>query len=104
MKVGVGLKPKTPVESVLSFIDLVDMVLIMTVEPGFGGQKFMADMMPKVTVCEQHLFCLRLHGEEREKTEQARLLVVKLWAQAAKLRVALLLHLELGCSHTLLVL
>ena len=50
MKVGVGVKPGTKVDTVLEWVDqdLVDMVLIMTVEPGFGGQKFMADMMPKV--------------------------------------------------------
>ena len=45
---GIGLKPATPADVLSPFIDLVDMVLIMTVEPGFGGQKFMADMMPKV--------------------------------------------------------
>ena len=43
-----GIKPGTAVEEVLPFVSEVDMVLIMTVEPGFGGQKFMADMMPKV--------------------------------------------------------
>lgn len=47
-KVGVVIKPKTPAEAVLPFINEVDMILVMTVEPGFGGQKFMADMMPKV--------------------------------------------------------
>lgn len=48
MKVGLALKPATGIEEVRQFIELADVVLIMTVEPGFGGQKFMTDMMPKV--------------------------------------------------------
>ena len=48
IKVGVSVKPKTPVSAISDIIDLVDMVLVMTVEPGFGGQRFMADMMPKL--------------------------------------------------------
>ena len=47
-RAGVVLKPKTPAESALPFLDQCDIVLVMTVEPGFGGQKFMADMMPKL--------------------------------------------------------
>lgn len=47
-KAGVVLKPKTRAEAVLPFLDQCDMVLVMTVEPGFGGQSFMADMMPKL--------------------------------------------------------
>lgn len=45
---SLSVKPKTDVEAVFPYLDKVSMVLIMTVEPGFGGQSFMADMMPKV--------------------------------------------------------
>ena len=53
VKPGVVVKPKTPAEAVLPFLDKIDMVLVMTVEPGFGGQKFMADMMPKLKKLRQ---------------------------------------------------
>lgn len=45
---GLAIKPNTPIADCKEFADLVDMFLIMTVEPGFGGQKFMGDMMDKV--------------------------------------------------------
>ena len=47
-KVGLALKPATPFHEISSLIEHLDMVLIMTVEPGFGGQSFMHDMMGKV--------------------------------------------------------
>ena len=48
LKAGLVLKPKTPAEAVFPYLDKLDLVLVMTVEPGFGGQSFMTDMMPKV--------------------------------------------------------
>ena len=47
-KTGVTLKPKSSAEAVKPYLGLVDLILIMTVEPGFGGQSFMHDMLPKI--------------------------------------------------------
>ena len=52
---AIVLKPGTPASAAEPFIGLVDMVLIMTVEPGFGGQTFMEDMMPKVSAVREML-------------------------------------------------
>ena len=49
-KAALSVKPKTPVEVVFPFLEKLSMVLVMTVEPGFGGQSFMADMLDKVKV------------------------------------------------------
>eukprot|EP00730_Choanoeca_flexa_P016070 TRINITY_DN7521_c0_g1_i3.p1 TRINITY_DN7521_c0_g1~~TRINITY_DN7521_c0_g1_i3.p1 ORF type:complete len:230 (+),score=33.97 TRINITY_DN7521_c0_g1_i3:28-717(+) len=48
MQPGLVIKPKTPIDAVFPYVDKLNVVLIMTVEPGFGGQSFMEDMMPKV--------------------------------------------------------
>lgn len=48
LKVGLVIKPKTPADAVFEYLERLDLVLVMTVEPGFGGQSFMADMLPKV--------------------------------------------------------
>ena len=50
MKVGLAVKPETPIETVFPYLDILDQVLVMTVEPGFGGQKFMSSMMSKVRI------------------------------------------------------
>lgn len=49
VKAAIAIKPKTPLEKIKKYLDMVDMVLIMTVEPGWAGQKFMVDIMPKVS-------------------------------------------------------
>ncbi|MEG0457234.1 MAG: ribulose-phosphate 3-epimerase, partial [Oscillospiraceae bacterium] len=48
VKVGISIKPKTKADEVFKYLSLVDMVLVMTVEPGFGGQSFMEAQMPKI--------------------------------------------------------
>lgn len=47
-KVGVSIRPKTDVKKIANILPMVDMVLVMTVEPGFGGQEFMADCLNKI--------------------------------------------------------
>lgn len=47
-KAGLSVKPGTPLSAAVPFFSQIDLLLIMTVEPGFGGQKFMADMVPKI--------------------------------------------------------
>ena len=47
-KVGLAIKPATPIDGVVKYLDKLSMVLVMTVEPGFGGQSFMESTMPKV--------------------------------------------------------
>lgn len=55
IKASLTVKPATPVEEILPYLDKLSMVLIMTVEPGFGGQSFMEDMMPKVSKLREEI-------------------------------------------------
>ena len=74
VKAAISVKPKTPAEAVLPYLELCDLILVMTVEPGFGGQSFMADMMPKVTeirrmITERGLDCeVEVDGGVNEET------------------------------------
>ena len=65
VRAAVSIKPGTPASAVDPYVDLVDMILVMTVEPGFGGQKFMADMMPKVRALRK-IIDVRIPGVELE--------------------------------------
>ena len=54
-KAGVSLNPKTPVDKVLPILNLIDLVLVMSVNPGFGGQKFMKETLNKVKVLRKEI-------------------------------------------------
>ena len=53
-KVGISIKPKTSPEVLFPYLDKIDLVLVMTVEPGFGGQEFMHDCAMKIPVIKQN--------------------------------------------------
>ena len=74
VKPAISVKPKTPAEAVLPYLPYCDLILVMTVEPGFGGQAFMEDMMPKLKqirtyIDAQNPTCeLEVDGGINEKT------------------------------------
>lgn len=55
VRAAISVKPKTPAEAVLPFLPYCGLILVMTVEPGFGGQSFMADMMPKLRAIREFI-------------------------------------------------
>lgn len=65
-RVGITIKPQTPAEAVRPYIGLVDMILVMTVEPGFGGQKLIPDCIPKITEISNMLKEAGLDGVDIE--------------------------------------
>lgn len=74
VKAAISVKPKTPAEAVLPYLPYCDLILVMTVEPGFGGQSFMEDMMPKLKQIRSYINAqnpnceLEVDGGINEKT------------------------------------
>lgn len=63
LKAGVSLKPNTSAQVLTPFLDDIDNILIMTVEPGFGGQKFMSAMLPKIAETKNLIACRNINLE-----------------------------------------
>jgi ribulose-phosphate 3-epimerase len=55
VRVGIAIKPKTNVETILPYLKLIDLVLVMSVEPGFGGQKFMPLAVEKIKTIKNYI-------------------------------------------------
>ena len=74
VRAAISVKPKTPAEAVLPYLPYCDLILVMTVEPGFGGQAFMQDMMPKLKAIRSYIVAenpaceLEVDGGINEKT------------------------------------
>ena len=54
-KIGISLNPKTPTNKIIDFLDRIDLILIMSVNPGFGGQKFIPDVLKKVNFLRKEI-------------------------------------------------
>lgn len=70
-KVGISVKPHTDIKLIQKYFDIVDMVLIMTVEPGFSGQKFMDFCIPKIEFVKKHAkdnLLIQVDGGINDKT------------------------------------
>lgn len=76
LKVGMAISPKTPVEAIVPYLKDLDYVLQMTVEPGFGGQSFIEETLPKIKYLEQYRkdhqlhYMIQVDGGINEKTAQ----------------------------------
>lgn len=96
VKVGVSIKPGTSVTTIKGILGMIDQVLIMTVEPGFGGQEFMVGMLPKIAELREHGYFadVAIDGGINEKTSKlsvaagANILIAGNYIFGAKDRVA----------------
>jgi len=75
MRCGLSVKPKTPAENLLPYLNTVDHILIMTVEPGFGGQKFMPEQVEKIRLLRSAGFTGVISVDGGVNAENAALLV-----------------------------